>query len=617
MITLITKYWKVILDAILIVALIVLVFIWNPFNLFGKGINLKPTTNMVMEVREIGQLVTAQYYGEVVASLGEARLNLLQEDNLTERGDYFYRKLKQDIYSSYENLVLAPVEQAKKKNQKNRAQRKGRKKALDEIASDYGKEYSSGDHQTFITDTLDIILLCIVETQISKPVSENLTKFKKEKKRDKFRSKRLENLYDEIAHKHAVLNEDDFKEYLEQGFANNTSFSSFYYNITEEEIKNKEQLAMIGRGSVKAGFDFTELSDRNIRFDENKNILHIFGVKPTILNYDINPWFIPQQAVPGFDIVQAGRKANFLDAVKVKSYCRNKLKASALEAGILEEAQRYGSEVMKSFFTLVMDKEILQVRFHDDLEEVYYQQIASDSIIDYSEIPFIQTIEQEYLLKIDTTKKEILKSVYQQQFQDLLYKLRKLNIRMKDSTETPFSYFSYRLFHIISDSTLTEKSYAKITSAIRWKINSTTFSPLGLDSIKAWYINPFGAANPYQFTKDYNKLLSFLANRNQYIHGADTLPFVADEFLYPINPTVFFVDSISKVDTLNLESIRFQNAKLSPLQENDVKIYKAYLEHQHTAYVEKSWVYKWRDKVSTKVDLGKLQEDLREKVGFD
>lgn len=617
MITLITKYWKVILDAILIVALIVLVFIWNPFNLFGKGINLKPTTNMVMEVREIGQLVTAQYYGEVVASLGEARLNLLQEDNLTERGDYFYRKLKQDIFSSYKSLVLNPVEQAKKKNQKNRAQRKGRKKALDEIASDYGKEYSSGDHQTFITDTLDIILLCIVETQISKPVSENLTKFKKEKKRDKFRSKRLENLYDEIAHKHAVLNEDDFKEYLEQGFANNTSFSSFYYNITEEEIKNKEQLAMIGRGSVKAGFDFTELSDRNIRFDENKNILHIFGVKPTILNYDINPWFIPQQAVPGFDIVQAGRKANFLDAVKVKSYCRNKLKASALEAGILEEAQRYGSEVMKSFFTLVMDKEILQVRFHDDLEDVYYQQIASDSIIDYSEIPFIQTIEQEYLLKIDTTKKEILKSVYQQQFQDLLYKLRKLNIRMKDSTETPFSYFSYRLFHIISDSTLTEKSYAKITSAIRWKINSTTFSPLGLDSIKAWYINPFGAANPYQFTKDYNKLLSFLANRNQYIHGADTLPFVADEFLYPINPTVFFVDSISKVDTLNLESIRFQNAKLSPLQENDVKIYKAYLEHQHTAYVEKSWVYKWRDKVSTKVDLGKLQEDLREKVGFD
>lgn len=617
MITLITKYWKVILDAILIVALIVLVFIWNPFNLFGKGINLKPTTNMVMEVREIGQLVTAQYYGEVVASLGEARLNLLQEDNLTERGDYFYRKLKQDIFSSYKSLVLTPVEQAKKKNQKNRAQRKGRKKALDEIASDYGKEYSSGDHQTFITDTLDIILLCIVETQISEPVSENLTKFKKEKKRDKFRSKRLENLYDEIAHKHAVLNEDDFKEYLEQGFANNTSFSSFYYNITEEEIKNKEQLAMIGRGSVKAGFDFTELSDRNIRFDENKNILHIFGVKPTILNYDINPWFIPQQAVPGFDIVQAGRKANFLDAVKVKSYCRNKLKASALEAGILEEAQRYGSEVMKSFFSLVMDKEILQVRFHDDLEEVYYQQIASDSIIDYSEIPFIQTIEQEYLLKIDTTKKEILKTVYQQQFQDLLYKLRKLNIRMKDSTETPFSYFSYRLFHIISDSTLTEKSYAKITSAIRWEINNTTFSPPGLDSIKAWYINPFGAVNPYQFTKDYNKLLIFLANRNQYIHGADTLPFAADEFLYPINPTVFFVDSISKVDTLNLESIRFQNAKLSPLQENDVKLYKAYLEHRHTAYVEKSWVYKWRDKVSTKVDLGKLQEDLREKVGFE
>lgn len=616
MITLISKYWKVILDAILIVALIVLVFIWNPFNVFGKGLEFKPTTNMVMEVREIGELVTAQYYGEVVASLGEARLNLLQEDNLADRGDYFFRKLKQDVYLSYQELVLEPMEQAKNKNKRNKAQRQGRKKALKEIEDNYGLEYVSTNKDAFLKDTLDIILLYAVETQISEPVSENINQFKKEKKREKFRAKRLENLYDEIARQHAILNEYDFKTYLQAGFDNNTAFSGFYYNITEDEVKRKEQLAMIGRGSVKAGFNFSEISARNIRFDENKNILHIFGVKPTILNYDINPWFIPQQAVPGFDIVQAGRKANFLDAVKVKSYCRDKLKASALEAGILEEAQRYGAEVMKSFFSLVMDKEILHIRFHDDLEEVYYQQIAGDNIIDYSEIAFIQKIEQEYLLKIDTTQKEILKTAYSHQFHDLLYNLRKLNIRLKDSTEVSFNYFTYHLFPIISGSLIIAKNYATITSEMRWVINDSTFAPPILDSVKHWYTNPEGIVSPYQFIEDYNTMINFLKNRSVVLQDSTTVAVFSDTLLYKFHPTLAFVDSIRRVETLNLQEIQNTTDTLGYKQTNEVSQYIAYLKNQHQAYADQSWVYKWRDKVSTKVDLGKLQEGLKEKVGL-
>ncbi|WP_417588765.1 hypothetical protein [Owenweeksia hongkongensis] len=616
MITLISKYWKVILDAILIVALIVLVFIWNPFNVFGKGIEFKPTTNMVMEVKKIGELVTAQYYGEVVASLGEARLNLLKEDDLADKGDLYYQKLKEDIFQSYEEFVLIPVSKAKNNRKRKQAERQGRRDALKKIEEEYGREYSGSKFETFLTDTLDIILLFAVEREISEPVSENLNQFKKEKKREKFRTKRLENLYDEIVLKHATLDTSEFRIYRNQGFSDRSNFSSFYYNITEEEIKNREQLAMIGRGSVKAGFNFSTLTERNFRFDESKNILHIFGVTPTILNYDINPWFIPQQAVPGFDIVQSGRKANFLDAVKVKSYCRDKLKASALEAGILEEAQRYGEEVMKSFFSLILDREVMEVRFHDDLEKEYYDQIASDGIIDYTEMTFINVIEKEYRHKIDTTRREILKSAYQIQFQDLLFKLRQLNIRMKDSTEVPFNYFTYQLFPIISDSVISEKNYSKITSEARWAINDSTFAPPAFDTTKHWFVNKSDIVNPYRFTEDYNVMLQFLEKRNLFTLGSNTAKFKSESIKYVISPTIAFVDSISQVDTLNLEEIHPSENTLSALQKTDIHNYRAYLENKHRAYSEKSWVYKWRDKVNTKVDLKKLQTDISAKVGL-
>lgn len=621
MITLISKYWKVILDAVLIVAVIVLVFIWNPFNVFGKGIEFKPTTNMVMEVKQIGELVTAQYYGEVVASLGEARLNLLKEDDLADKGDLYYQKLKADIFQSYEKFVLIPVSKAKDKSnwKRNKAARQGRKKALEEIENEYGQEYinNSDSLEAFRADTLDIILLYTVEREISEPVSENLSKFKKEKKREKFRAKRLENLYDEIVLKHSTLDTSDFRIYQNRGFNDRSSFSSFFYNITEEEIKKREQLAMIGRGSVKAGFNFSTLTERNIRFDESKNILHIFGITPTILNYDINPWFIPQQAVPGFDIVQSGRKANFLDAVKVKSYCRDKLKASALEAGIIEEAQRYGEEVMKSFFTLILDREVKEVRFHDDLEKVYYDQIASDGVIDYTEIAFIQTIENEYQNKIDTTSREILKNAYQIQFQDLLFKLRQLHIRMKDSTEVPFNYFTYQLFPVISDSIISEKNYSKITTEMRWIIDDSTFAPLTLDTLKYWFLDTLKTVNPYKFTQDYNAMLQFLEGRNHFVQGIDTAKFNGESIKYLMSPTIAFVDSISQVDTLDLSEIHPTKSTLSDLQKADFLNYKAYLKNQHKAYSNKSWVYKWRDKVNTTVDLQKLQEDISAKVSRD
>src|SRR5690554_3918202 len=93
MIGLLLKNWKLILDIVIVIALVILLFIWNPLGIFGGGLRLTPTTNMVTEIREIGQLVTAEYYGEVIASIDEARLNVIEEEDVGQRAALLYTNL--------------------------------------------------------------------------------------------------------------------------------------------------------------------------------------------------------------------------------------------------------------------------------------------------------------------------------------------------------------------------------------------------------------------------------------------------------------------------------------------------------------------------------------------
>ena len=100
MIGLFLKNWKFLLDILIVLAIVVGLFIWNPFGIFGGGLKLNETTNMVTEVRQIGQLVTAEYYGEVISSIDEARLNLIEDENIRNRGRILY----QDLRSALKNL---------------------------------------------------------------------------------------------------------------------------------------------------------------------------------------------------------------------------------------------------------------------------------------------------------------------------------------------------------------------------------------------------------------------------------------------------------------------------------------------------------------------------------
>ena len=101
-IKLLFKNWKLILDIAIILAIIVLVFLWNPKNIFGNGLELHDTANMVAEIKEIGELITAEYYGEVIASDEEATLGVLDIDSVELAGINLYNgTVKKTILSQY------------------------------------------------------------------------------------------------------------------------------------------------------------------------------------------------------------------------------------------------------------------------------------------------------------------------------------------------------------------------------------------------------------------------------------------------------------------------------------------------------------------------------------
>src|SRR4051812_28360718 len=79
------------IQAILVIAAVLLFSFFDPFNIFGsKKKTLKDTPVSVTSIREIGELITAEYYGEVLGSLKEINVELL-DSNINVLNDLNHR----------------------------------------------------------------------------------------------------------------------------------------------------------------------------------------------------------------------------------------------------------------------------------------------------------------------------------------------------------------------------------------------------------------------------------------------------------------------------------------------------------------------------------------------
>jgi len=97
MIRYLIKQWELLLEIILVIGLILGFTFWDPFHIFTNS-ELQATSNLVTGVRDIGQLVTTEYYGEVISSWKEFKLTRFPEDTVTSYASDLYLELKHTLY---------------------------------------------------------------------------------------------------------------------------------------------------------------------------------------------------------------------------------------------------------------------------------------------------------------------------------------------------------------------------------------------------------------------------------------------------------------------------------------------------------------------------------------
>jgi len=230
---------------------------------------------------------------------------------------------------------------------------------------------------------------------------------------------------------------------------------------------------MIGRGTVKAGFDLSELSPSMFYINEKAAELHFFGLAPKILNTDINPWFIPEKGIPGFDILTYSGKVNFKDAKKVKEFAVQKLEVSAQRADILKHAETFGGETLMQLFSLVTGKEIKKVIFHHDQIIQLTQQIIKDQFINYEEAKLFEEriIEERRIIDSLNRSRENRfnnQQLARQKWETLAQMTRQVRQLPFESDNLGFTYFSTWVFQMGLDSLVSKTELDTLIRTRKW-----------------------------------------------------------------------------------------------------------------------------------------------------
>lgn len=467
------KYGKILINVIVIAAIVVAVFLLNPWDIFGDGLKLNPTANNVSAIKKIGQLITAEYYGETIATFDQSKLNLMGEDSINARANLIFQKLKQDVlYAHAKNLL------------DEKSDEKGSVPFIKKLF-----RWASNPKKGF-SDYMDNVIkenLKLLNDPLSKTVimyylkgSSNINKRKIEKIEKKDIEDALWLMMQEIKSKTEGLSDKQFDTYMQEGLPmyDNQVFSDFYYDKLrgENEQELKKELAIIGRGWVKAGIDFGTLDENNLMFDKEQGVVHLFGLHPEILNADINPWFIPEKKIPGFQIIEANRKVNFEDAKTVKKYCIQKLRKMAIEAGILEQAERQAKESLKSFLSIITGIEVKEVHFYYDVFSVLSQELVADEFISYEEARMLDTLishQIDTIIRLDGliknyTTNQRLKDVKINQLKLAIKRFKKCKYEGREQNYNRLAYLVYR---VAADSILTPSELDEL-SAERWDLET-------------------------------------------------------------------------------------------------------------------------------------------------
>jgi hypothetical protein len=465
---------KFLLEIALIIGAVVLVYIWNPMNIFGGKAKLQPTANMVSEITQMGQLVTAEYYGEVIASIDEARTDILDQPQIRDQARIAYEQIVAEIndLKSFQGLTLdQKMELGDPEKQLKRRERKtllhdevSRNNILDKLY--YLGDWGSSEVLDYFDEVLAFLYLSVNNSEeLRASLSQN------------------------------QLKELLYKLYIRESIDpwDEAAFMSAYTQSKLASLPKREakkQLALIGRGTVKAGFDFRELNPNMYYINEEVGELHFFGLSPKILNADINPWFIPEKGVPGFDILISNRRVNFKDSKKVKEYAVQKLTSNARKAGIVQQAENFGGETLLRLFSLLTGNDLKKVVFHHDEIIQLTQDIAEDRFVNYEEAKLFETHLHKEKAAIDSLKSAVdnrynNRQLAQKKWGILTKMINELQLYEFEGDGETYHYLSTFFYEIGRDSLIDQHELESLT-AIRTKIDNGTL--LG-DSLSALWAN--------------------------------------------------------------------------------------------------------------------------------
>jgi len=390
MIAFLIKHWKLLLDIIIVVGAIVLFTIFDPFNIYKKT-QLKSTTNIVTSIKQVGELVSAEYYGETIASLHETMIYDRKEASL-----------RQEFYECFSEMKALITE-----NIPNNHKRVGffeQKKINSNIRDPHTKKLKSAYNKDIYNHLIQFLAH-------QYELVDNLKKHgiydKTERRVVRFLLKQSIDYRDIELADTATPQPEDYRNYINRIPVYFNNIVDFHYKRNKKNYqKNKKDIVFIGRGWVKAGFKFNGLDKDNVFYDKEAKRIQIFGLTPQILDKDINPWFIPEKEIKGFELVEAYRRATFEEAKVVKKRCKEKLLAQAKNAGIIKQAEKNGKKVLSDFFTLMLEEPELRVEFANFPYEKEYNMIAADTLVTVEEALDIDTLYRKASALIEKSAPE-------------------------------------------------------------------------------------------------------------------------------------------------------------------------------------------------------------------
>jgi len=352
-----------------------------------KQVKIDDTVISLKEINDIGELITAEYYGEVLSGL-----SMIYYDSLDTLMKYRYEEIVDEIGKAEDgvNETLEPkmteVDQNNSKLSKKelkkieRKNRRLKKRKNRKLLKKLRKESS-------------------IESMASFKELKNIL--------DVNNRKTIETLKNE---KNAQTSWDEFKAGHSEEIEN--------YKAEVKKQITKNELIYIGRGTVKAGYDLTEITEDNILFSLTGDTIYVVDVDPKLFNVDINPWFyIPPDFQSGeadsdsatffgFQLVYVKnpKKTTLNEINRVKTECKEILRKDAIDRHIYEKAKENAETSLQGLFSLLSLEPGQQVTkvfishskyFYDKVDILY------DGKIDSTEVNYLKELAADDLEELD------------------------------------------------------------------------------------------------------------------------------------------------------------------------------------------------------------------------